>query len=79
MGADEIATIRPLIVELERLGIRGLPGISAASWKAGTFGCVAYDPEASADVVARFVDQLLGTMLGCGESYPIDAEILTAT
>jgi hypothetical protein len=121
MGADQVAAIRPAIVEIEdaahgsepecfakfdvsdrdevwvevalgcvnlaypfhdppdlRLrssGVAELPGLVLEDWRPGVFATFAYDPTTPSRQVAKFVDGVLGALLGCGEDYPIDVEI----
>lgn len=123
MGADQVAAIRPLIVELEdaasegtgieycarftvpgreavwaevllrsvnfaypfadapierlaRSGLAAPLGLALQEWQPGLFATVAFDDRATSREVARFVDGILGVLLGCGEDYPVDAEIV---
>ena len=121
MGADQVAAIRPMIVELEEaasghepghvasftvtgrdqvwveivlgtvnlvypfddppeqrlraLGVSVLAGLTLQEWQSGSFATFAYDPSTPSRQVAKFIDQILGTLLDCGDDYPIDVEI----
>jgi hypothetical protein len=121
MGADQVAAIRPAIVELEEAarghepeyvasftvpgreriwvqvvlgtinlvypfddppkqrlqasGVADLVGLTLQGWQPGVFATFAYEPATPSRQVAKFVDQILETVLGCGEDYPIDVEI----
>jgi hypothetical protein len=63
---------------IARLGHSGLvapPGLALQEWQPGLFATVSFGEGATSREVARFVDGILGVLLGCGEDYPVDAEI----
>jgi hypothetical protein len=53
-----------------------LAGVTLQEWQPGVFATFAYDPSTPSRQVAKFIDQVLGTVLGCGEDYPIDVGIV---
>jgi hypothetical protein len=121
MGADQVAAIRPALVEIEdalrlnesecfarfqvpgrdvvwveaalgtvnlsypfpdppderlrRAGVVNLPGLVLDEWQPELFATFAYDSTTTSREVAKFIDQIMGVVLGCGDDYPIDVEI----
>jgi hypothetical protein len=57
---------------LQALGVSELPGLALHEWQPGLFATFTYNPATPNRQVAKFVDQMLGIVLGCGEDYPID-------
>ncbi len=64
------------IERLRRLHIAVLPGVSLLTWQPGLYATVSFPDRPPSREVARFVDAILGILLGCGEDYPLDAEIV---
>lgn len=64
---------------IERLGRSGLAASSALAlqeWQPGLFATLSFGDHVTSREVARFVDGVLGVLLGCGEDYLVDAEIV---
>ena len=121
MGADQVAAIRPALVEIQdavrlnepecfarfevpgrdgawveatlgtvnlaypfpdrpderlrRAGVVKLPGLILDEWQPGLFATFAYDSKTPSREVTKFIDWIMGIVLGCGDDYPIDVEI----
>jgi hypothetical protein len=63
------------IERLGRLGIAILPGLALVAWQSGRYATVSFPDRTPSREVARFVDAILGILLGCGADYPVDAAI----
>jgi hypothetical protein len=64
------------IERLRRLHLATLPGLALVGWQPGLYATVSFPHRTPSRDIARFVDGLLGVLLGCGEDYPVDAEIV---
>lgn len=60
---------------LRRHRITPLPKLKLSDWQSELFATFGYDPTASSRDVAKFVDRVIGEMLGAGTDYEVDVTI----
>jgi hypothetical protein len=60
---------------LRRHQISPLPKLKLTDWQAELFATFQYDPSTSSREVAKFVDRVMGEMLGAGTDYEVDVTI----